>query len=319
MRLVFEINDAMKDRTQEFTDYLESVVPQFDEYRRIVNAIVHLEEDNLPKEASKAESNINPYPQNQVGFTRRAILGELVKFSMHLNHRDEMVRNQIVSMFFQLISDIDHSYSDYQHLLKSKFMIKQPEKALEGDLSDLGDGSDDEVYQQDETEQELTFTIRDFRDVNFGRSLQEYCKPYVLEPMTLDFDDVASVIVSVVRRLLYTRVDDFQLEMMKAISDISQPLIVQADIPMQEEFLTQLQQNVPEGISFEKQRAYFAKKLEAQHDKLQIEDGFDQNEFNRNLAKFKKLICLIEEVNLKEKFCVKRALILCRSLLKQCR
>jgi hypothetical protein len=30
-------------------------------------------------------------------------------------------------------------------------------------------------------------------------------------------------------------------------------------------------------------------------------------------------LALIEEVNLKEKFCVKRALILCRSLLKQCR
>jgi len=31
----------------------------------------------------------------------------------------------------------------------------------------------------------------------------------VLEPMTLDFDDVASVAVSVVRRLLHNRVDDF--------------------------------------------------------------------------------------------------------------
>ena len=53
------------------------------------------------------------------------------------------------------------------------------------------------------------FTIRSFADVDFVRSLQEYCKPYVLEPMTLDFDDVASVAVSVVRRLLYNRVDDF--------------------------------------------------------------------------------------------------------------
>ena len=37
------------------------------------------------------------------------------------------------------------------------------------------------------------------------------------------------------------------------------------------------------------------------------------------MAKFKRLLALIEEVNLKEKFCNKRALILCRSLLKQCR
>lgn len=48
----------------------------------------------------------------------------------------------------------------------------------------------------------MTFTIRSFIDVDFGRSLQEYCKPYVLEPMTLDFDDVTSVAASVVRRLL---------------------------------------------------------------------------------------------------------------------
>ena len=31
----------------------------------------------------------------------------------------------------------------------------------------------------------------------------------MLEPMTLDFDDVASVAVSVARRLLNTRIDDF--------------------------------------------------------------------------------------------------------------
>jgi hypothetical protein len=69
-------------------------------------------------------------------------------------------------------------------------------------------------------------------------------------------------------------------------------------------------------VSFEKQRAFFLKKLEAQHEKLQVEEGFDQQDFNSKLAKFKKLIALTEEVNLKEKFTIKRALTLCRSLLK---
>ena len=72
-------------------------------------------------------------------------------------------------------------------------------------------------------------------------------------------------------------------------------------------------------VSFQKQREYFLKKLEHYQDKLQSEEVFDQNSFNRNLAKFKKLIALTEEVNLKEKFTIKRALVLCRSLLKACR
>ena len=135
--------------------------------------------------------------------------------------------------------------------------------------------------------------------------------------MTLDYDDVASVAVSVVRRLLHNRVDDFQLQMMQVISEICEPLITQPEIP-ENELFTQIQQST-DVVSFEKQRAFFLKKLELQHDKLQVEDGFDQEDFNRRLAKFKKLIALTEEVNLKEKFCIKRALTLCRSLLKQCR
>lgn len=125
MRLVFELNDAIKGtRSPEFTDFLDSIIPAFDEYRKIILAVINLKEHDLPKNAATAESNISPYPQGQVGFTRRAILGELVKFSMHLNHRDEMVRNQIVSLFFQLISDIDHSFNDYEHLMRTrKFMI----------------------------------------------------------------------------------------------------------------------------------------------------------------------------------------------------
>ena len=49
--------------------------------------------------------------------------------------------------------------------------------------------------------------------------------------MTLDFDDVASVAVSVVRRFLHNRVDDFQLQMMQVISEICEPLIAQPDAP----------------------------------------------------------------------------------------
>ena len=83
----------------------------------------------------------------------------------------------------------------------------------------------------------------------------------MLEPTTLDFDDVASVIVTVVRRLLFTRIDDFQLQMMQAISDISEPLI-HADRPMHEDFMTQIQHQ-SDIVPFEKQREHFGKKLES--------------------------------------------------------
>jgi len=57
-----------------------------------------------------------------------------------------------------------------------------------------------------------------------GRSLQEYCKPWALETLTLDFDDVCKVAVCVGRRLMGSRIDDFQLSMVQAISDLMEPL-----------------------------------------------------------------------------------------------
>jgi hypothetical protein len=49
LRLVFEIAEAMShSRSQEFSDYLESIVPDFDDYRRIIHAVIALEERDLP-------------------------------------------------------------------------------------------------------------------------------------------------------------------------------------------------------------------------------------------------------------------------------
>jgi hypothetical protein len=41
--------------------------------------------------------------------------------------------------------------------------------------------------------------------------------------------------------------------------------------------------------------------------------------FNQTYKKFRRIISLIEEVNLKEKLCLKRTLNLYKNLLKQCR
>ena len=49
------------------------------------------------------------------------------------------------------------------------------------------------------------------------------------------------------------------------------------------------------------------------------ENDFDINAFNKTYKQLQIFVQLVEETHLKEKLSYKRALILCRSLLKQCR
>ena len=49
------------------------------------------------------------------------------------------------------------------------------------------------------------------------------------------------------------------------------------------------------------------------------ESDFDMSVFNKALSKLHFYVQLVEETNLKEKLGNKRALMLCRTLLKQCR
>lgn len=63
LRLAFEMTDAMKHtRSSEYTNFLTSIVPEFEEYRLILNAIMNLPEENLPRSAAITESKIKPYP-----------------------------------------------------------------------------------------------------------------------------------------------------------------------------------------------------------------------------------------------------------------
>ena len=160
LRLIFEITDAIRQtRSQAFVERLDEIVPEFDEYRRIIMAILALKEDNLPKISSFNETQIKPYPAGQVGFTRRAILGEMVKFSLHLNHSDETIRNNLISLFFLLISKIEYSYADYEHLLRSRRLMITDTRCFDkmevGDLDDI-EGLDASVdfgvsdYKQDD-------------------------------------------------------------------------------------------------------------------------------------------------------------------------
>ena len=70
----------------------------------------------------------------------------------------------------------------------------------------------------------MEITIRNFESIGTARSLQEYCKPFAMETLTLDFDDVCQVAVTVAKTLLGDRIDEFQLKIMEAISDIKETI-----------------------------------------------------------------------------------------------
>lgn len=52
----------------------------------------------------------------------------------------------------------------------------------------IGDNQDAE--NDTENPGPVEITIRNFENIGTARTLQEYCKPYSMETLTLDFDDV---------------------------------------------------------------------------------------------------------------------------------
>ena len=181
--------------------------------------MARMEEPNLPFVDPKVEQ-IKPYPKGQVGFTRRAILGEWLKFSMQLNVQDEVVRKNLTGLCFELISKIEYSYTDYEHLLKrrTQLLSNEADAASSGAAisaviaacaNDHQDGASDIEdiinaqsspnknmrhsaldLKQEEENQSVEITIRTFENIGVARSLQDYCKPFTVETLTLDFDDV---------------------------------------------------------------------------------------------------------------------------------
>ena len=69
--------------------------------------------------------------------------------------------------------------------------------------------SDPEDLDGVEDQETLEVTIRSFEDLFINRSLQEYCKPFALEALAADYDDVCQVAVYVARLLMQNRVEDF--------------------------------------------------------------------------------------------------------------
>ena len=59
----------------------------------------------------------------------------------------------------------------------------------------------------------MEIVLNHFENIGSTRPIQEYCKPYSLEQLTLDFDDVCLVAISVAKRLLGKRVEEFQRDL----------------------------------------------------------------------------------------------------------
>ena len=54
------------------------------------------------------------------GLWQRAVLCEWVKFCCHLDLEDEVIRNLLVSLVFEVAADTSHSFTDYEQLLGFK-------------------------------------------------------------------------------------------------------------------------------------------------------------------------------------------------------
>ena len=210
-RLTYEVTqDSSSLRLPEYLDKSVDILPEIDQYKAILYAIADMPEQNVPigSRADNGSQAAKTQPKGQEGFSRRAILGEWVKFSLQLNTQEETIRQSLITLCFELISRVEYSYADYEHLLRqgkqqitniAKIDLATLEEYDEGLLAKYEDGG----------EQNVDIVLSLFEDIGSTRPIQEYCKPYALEQLTLDFDDVCLVAISVAKRLLGRRIEEF--------------------------------------------------------------------------------------------------------------
>ena len=120
-RLTYEITqDSSSRRLPEYVDRMFDILPEIDRYKTILYAIAEMPEKGHPvvSRAIKDDKETKPHPKGEEGFTRRAILGEWVKFSLQMDIKEETIRQNLISLCFELISRVEYSYSDYEHLLR---------------------------------------------------------------------------------------------------------------------------------------------------------------------------------------------------------
>lgn len=82
------------------------IIPEFEVYKQICIRLTLIPEPPKSKDQSR-----------DIGFCRRAIFGEWIRFSLQLNLEDEVIRNSVVSLIFEMSSNVEMSFNDYEHLL----------------------------------------------------------------------------------------------------------------------------------------------------------------------------------------------------------
>lgn len=135
LRIAFEYIKMYKaDRSQEFIDLLDDIAIVFEEYNQIFNYLL-----STPEESDSGDS------------ADRLIFSEWVKFSLQLPIEDEVTRRNLVTLMFGLVSHVDNSFRDYQHLLKyGRYMIREQDmRSLELALEEDDEYEDDMEVQED--------------------------------------------------------------------------------------------------------------------------------------------------------------------------
>ena len=103
-----------------------------------------------------------------IGFNRRAILGEWIRFSLQLNLEDEVIRNSVVSLIFEMASKIEFSYSDYEFLLgegKQLITNKTVNQIENGELENF----QLEDFPMNGDDQQLEIVIKTFNELPIKR------------------------------------------------------------------------------------------------------------------------------------------------------
>lgn len=85
------------DRSQEFLDFMDQISLSFEDYAAIFQYLLEREYHNQYSDEAP----------------NRLIFSEWVKFSLQLAIEDEVTRRNLVSLMFNYIGKVEHSYIDY--------------------------------------------------------------------------------------------------------------------------------------------------------------------------------------------------------------
>lgn len=122
LRVAMEFTKKYRgDRSVEFFEHLDKIALSFEDYSQIFDHLLNKDCGDTSCEAPN-----------------RLIFGEWVKFSLQLAIEDEVTRRNLVSLMFNFIGQVTHSYRDYQHLLLYKRLsirdtdLRSVELAMDG-------------------------------------------------------------------------------------------------------------------------------------------------------------------------------------------